>query len=488
MPEAMGQISKVLLLMLENRSLDNVLGWLHEDTDLPAECIYPAGSSRRFDGLDGSQVNYVGLESFRPTHGTQDQPQPLRQPRWNPNEFWVNAGNQMYEDGDGHEVVKRWDPVAIPPMTGFAHDYQAFYDSSVEVMGAYRESALPALYGLAKSFAVSDRWFSSVPTETNPNRAFSICGTSCGAVDNADRPTYPARTFFDMLNEPSTPRPKSWGVYYEYNGFFDMDPTEPGTCYTVDVFSQIAELISANRGIVGTLDDFLTSLAAGTQPDVSYIEPVWSGGYGYPDGEDFIGLTGNDYHSPAWIGHAEYDLNTLYEAVRSSPLWNETLFIITFDEHGGTYDHVPPPATVRPDDSPLLQPFTFERLGPRVPAILVSPRVRPGSVFRAPTGSLYDFDHTSIIATLARWVGRDPATVGLGRRVASAPTFEDLIVDEIFDAPTSFPVPEYYQHLGGEKGPHNIPFSHSLSHTLVKRLLDLSTDVENFLQLIRDAL
>jgi len=488
MPGAMGQISKVVLLMLENRSLDNVLGWLHEDTELPADRIYPAGSSQRFEGLNGSQCNFVGIKPHRPAHGTQDYEQPLRQPRWNPNEWWANTGNQMYQDGEGRNVVPRWDPVANPPMSGFAHDYEAWYDATNEVMGAYSEIELPVLYGLAKNFAVSDRWFSSVPTETNPNRAFSICGTSCGAVDNADRTTYPARTLFDMLNEADTPRPKSWGVYYEYNGFFDMDPTEPGTCYTVDVFPRIAEAISANRGTVGTLDDFLTSLAAGTQPDVSYIEPFWSGGYGLPTGDDFIGLSGNDYHSPAWIGRAEYDLNELYKAIRRSPLWEETLLIISFDEHGGTYDHVAPPKTVRPDDSPSIQPFSFDRLGVRVPTILVSPHVRPGSIFRAPTNSEYDFDHTSIIATLARWVGRDPATVDLGLRVASAPTFEDLIVDEIFDAPTSFPVPNYYKDLGGEKGPHNIPFGDKLSLAHLKHLLDLSTDAEHFLQLVRDAL
>src|SRR5665213_343087 len=173
---------------------------------------------------------------------------------------------------------------------------------------------------------------------------------------------------------------------------------------------------------------------------------------------------------------------------RRSPLWEETLLIISFDEHGGTYDHVAPPKTVRPDDSPSIQPFSFDRLGVRVPTILVSPHVRPGSIFRAPTNSEYDFDHTSIIATLARWVGRDPATVDLGLRVASAPTFEDLIVDEIFDAPTSFPVPNYYKDLGGEKGPHNIPFGDKLSLAHLKHLLDLSTDAEHFLQLVRDAL
>lgn len=89
-------------------------------------------------------------------------------------------------------------------------------------------------------------------------------------------------------------------------------------------------------------------------------------------------------------------------------------------------------------------------------------------------------------APLARWVGRDPATVDLGLRVASAPTFEDLIVDEIFDAPTSFPVPDYYKDLGASA--HNIAFASELSLAHLKRLLDLSTYAENFVQLVRHAL
>src|SRR6185295_3019398 len=94
-------------------------------------------------------------------------------------------------------------------------------------------------------------------------------------------------------------------------------------------------------------------------PDFSYIEPFWGGGYGLPTGDDFIGLQGNDYHSPAWVGPAEFDLNEMYNALRSSTYWDEMLFVITFDEHGGTWDHIPPLQTVKPDAYPGARPFHF---------------------------------------------------------------------------------------------------------------------------------
>jgi phospholipase C len=190
---------------------------------------------------------------------------------------------------------------------------------------------------------------------------------------------------------------------------------------------------------------------------VSFIEPFWGGGYGLPGGDDFVGLQGNDYHPPAWVGPAEHDLLQLYTAIRNSPYWSELLFIVTFDEHGGTWDHEPMTATVAPDDSPSRLPFGFERLGVRVPTILVTPFVRPGTVFRAPTGSPYDFDHTSFIATLLRWAGVDPATAGLGRRTAVAPTFDTVLSDTPFDHAPVISVPDDYRDQGGRKGVH-LPF------------------------------
>lgn len=454
----MPQINKVVLLMLENRSLDNVLGWLYDGVELPADRVYPSDSSRGFDGITSYLENGVGDHVYKPSRGTQQRFQPLRQPRWNPNEWWANVGNQCYWDAHGHEAIARWTAGSTAPMTGFAKDYAAFYDSTGEVMGAYSKDQLPVLYGLAEGFAVSDRWFSSVPTETNPNRAFGLCGTSQGAVDNADRMYYTTPTLLNALS--SAPEPKSWKVYWQYNGSEDMDPDKNDPiCYTVDVFQQIRVAVNEDRGRAACLEQFFADAAAGELPDVSYIEPFSTGGYGFPWGDDFIGLQGNDYHAPGWVGQAEWDLNRVYQALIDSPHWDETLLVITFDEHGGTWDHVPPQSALNPDKWPPLQPFDFNFTGVRVPAILVSPWVKPGSVFRAPTGSPYPFDHTSVIATLLRWAGiEDLTTTGFGRRVAAAPSFHEVVGPTYHDNTPEFTVPVSYQTMGGPKGPHNIPF------------------------------
>ena len=450
-------------------------------------CIRSSANTR-FDGITAKDQNSVDWWSYKPAHGTQQFDQPLRQPRWNPNEWWENVGNQMYWDAYGNDSVPRWSK-ATPPMTGFARDYWSVYDTTSEVMGAYSKEQLPALYGLAEAFAVSDRWFSSVPTETNPNRAFSVCGSSLGAVNNADAVYYDLPTVFNAL----TPTDKSWGIYYQYNGEFDMDPTPNGQCYTADIFPHIRRALDNDEGVCDTLDVFLKALQTKSPelPDFCYIEPFWSGGYGLPTGDDFIGLTGNDYHAPAWVSRAEHDLNVLYSALRKSVYWDEMLFIITFDEHGGTYDHVPPPVAVKPDNSPSREPFDFRRMGVRVPTILVSPYVAPGTVFRAPEGSAYEFDHTSFIATILRWAGVDPKQADMGLRVATAPTFEGVLSESRYDRPGNWPtflVPEWYATSGGKKGPHNIPFDiGDMPIQTFRAVLDESTSAEEFVERLRAA-
>ena len=410
MQPVMPQIDTIVMLMLENRSLDTVLGWLYHDQ--PPANVFPTGSSPAFDGIPAGASNSYKGTAYSPAAGTQAMPQPCRVPRWDPNEPFEHVRTQLFADGDGNMPANPWSTPA--PMTGFAYDFHEFYISDTEVMGAYSVAELPVLYGLAQNFAVSDRWFASVPTQTNANRAFSICGTSLGGVDNGTPDTYDVPTVFNAIGSS-----KSWGVYWQYDGIGAGDPGD-GPCYTADIFPQIGRAAAAGDGVVAPYATFLSALAAGEDvPSFCYLEPFWGGGKGYPTGNDFIGLQGNDYHPPAWIGPAENDLNVLYEALRASKQWDHMLFIITFDEHGGTWDHVSPSATVAPDGN--VSTFDFKTLGVRVPTILVSPYVAPGTVFRAPAGSAYDFDHTSFIATILSWAGVDPTTAGLGARVAVAP-------------------------------------------------------------------
>ncbi len=456
MEPVMPQIETVVMLMLENRSLDSVLGWLHQGVILPDEQVFPPGSSKRFNGITPEMYNEYEGEKYAPPCGTQDQADPWRTPRWNPHEIWEHVTTQFYADGDGMLTGTPW--VDPPTMTGFVRDYSDRNDGVAaalnEVMGGFTAEQLPVLYGLAQNFAVSDRWFSSVPTETNPNRAFSVCGTSCGAVDNSDARFYDAPTLFNALTNI-----KTWAVYWQYHGIADMDPILPyRNCFTEDLFPRLHAAVKHGDGTVAHYGDFLTAVRDGKPiPQFCYIEPFSSGGIGFPDGEGFLGLQGNDYHAPAWIGQAEFDLNELYRALRASPQWEHMLFVITFDEHGGTWDHEPPPQALPPDQSGSR--FGFDWLGARVPMILVSPFVRPGTVFRAPAGSSYDFDHTSFLATMLKWAGIDPATAGMGERVAHAPTFDDVLSPTGFDNDLhGFTVPGFYEGQGGTKGLHLFDF------------------------------
>jgi phospholipase C len=444
----MQQVTTVVMLMLENRSLDNVLGWLYNDK-APA-VVFPDGSAPAFDGIPADASNSYQATSYSPQLGTQSYNTPCRVPAYDPNEPMPNVEKQLYANADG--VLPSTHPWALTPgMQGFAADYHEDYISSEgEVMGAYSQTQLPVLYGLAQQFAISDRWFASVPTQTDPNRAFSICGTSLGAEVNSEisNTTYAnANTIFNVLGSSG----KTWGLYWQMDN--PLATGEPLTSYAPYTNYYFPRMLQAANGTTASFQSFLQAATAGTLPNFCYLEPFWGGGVGVAyDQNQWIGIQGNDYHPPAWVGPAEADLNTLYQTLVNSPQWNNMLFIITFDEHGGTWDHVAPSACVPPDGSVGASGFTFNRLGVRVPTLLISPLIAAGTVFRAPSGAVQDFDHTSFLATLCKWAGVDPASSGLGQRTAIAPTFEAVIGTTVRTDKPSFVVPAGYAQQGGGTG------------------------------------
>lgn len=441
----MDQIETVVFLMLENRSLDNVLGWLYKGS-APA-MVYPPGSSASFCGIPADAKNSYHDTSYSPTNGTAGFNEPCRVPAYDPYEPLEHVEKQLYADAYGKMPAGNfWS--SAPPMTGFAWDYHALYELEPgQVMGAYNANQLPVLYGLAENFAVSDRWFCSVPTQTDPNRAFSVCGTSLGAETNSDidSETYAnSNTIFNALGSSG----KTWGMYWQADNPLETgEPILSWAPFTSYYFSQIE---NAQHGGVDTYQNFLTALAKGNAPNFCFLEPFWGGGKGVPGG--FVGFQGNDYHPPSWIGPAEDDLNKLYNALVSSPQWSKMLFILTFDEHGGNYDHVSPPVGLPPDSNVGKSGFAFDRFWVRVPMILISPYVTKGTVFRAPEGSKYDFDHTSFIATILKWAGVDPSSANLGARVGVAPTFEGVLSPTARADKPSFTVPSSYANQGGGVG------------------------------------
>mgnify|MGYP003700755825 CR=1 FL=1 len=469
----MEQISHVVLLMLENRSLDNLLGWLYDGVP-PPQRIVPAGSGAAFDGVAGRDCfNEFEGRKLPVTRGTEQAAQPLRVPRLDPNEPFDHVTVQLFADAKG-KMPKPLPPGTPAPMKGFAYDFDSVYESWAElgeVMGAYRREQLPALGGLARAYAVSDRWFSSVPTQTNPNRAFSLCGTSLGRVKNLHETAveqFQTKTLWNAL-----PPDFSWGIYYK-------DLWTDGKCFTEYTFPQIDVARKAARfGEIDTMDMFFTRAKGGMLPAFTYIEPAWGYGKGLPD--TFIGKQGDDYHPPTWVGPGEAFVNAVYDALTSNAIaWSKTLFIVTFDEHGGTYDHVDPGwGAVKPDQHSGPNGFQFDRYGVRVPTVMASPYIPAGTVFRAETDSKhpYPYDHTSLIASILKWRGIDPAGAGLGKRVAVAPTFESVLSDTARSDVPHFKVTPDYAEQGG--GATDFANAEGVPIPIVKQAVDDGGSVED---------
>ena len=430
----MPQINHVIVLMLENRSLDTMLGWLH-GAQSKINLVPPDSLPNHFDGISGDEHNAADGWNYGPSHGFESLgAQRWRVPRQDPAESIVNVQRQMYGDGVGFMSDPHWGDDA--PMLGFASDFQRMLPPSLgEVMGAYTPEELPVLSGLARQFGVSDRWFASVPTETDANRAFAFCGTSQGKEVDLDHPfDCTAPTIFEGLNPTGDGRfpGRSWALCPQ-SDITGLPYTKGADTYSERHFAGLRNALAApnSNGRVLPYRQLLWALKQGVDvPAFCFVEPAWGAGVGDADG--YIGMQGNDYHPPTWVGPAEAALAELYAHVRSSPIWEHTMLLITFDEHGGTWDHVSPPRAVRPDAFVGKSGFAFERLGPRVPTILVSPFIEQRTVFRAAKGSVASFDHTSIIKTVLAWAGTDPEFVrGMGNRVADAPMFDHVLTDEI---------------------------------------------------------
>lgn len=389
----MAKIDHVVVLMLENRSFDSMLGHL-----------YPG--RKDFDGVPRGAYNRVHGATVRAwTRRGGGALGDLTIPTPDPEEDFTDMTAQIY--GTGKDAGGRAD------MSGFAQNYLKTGGDPRSVMYGYTPRQLPVISTLAKSFAVSDRWFAAAPNETWPNRFFLHTGTADGYVNN--RPIHAPYTMETVFNR-LTAAHRSWRIYHHD-------------------FPQAATLSRIWAELPGRLksfeDDFLKDARLGHLPNYSFIEPRY-----FPD--RILGRLPNDQHPPhdVWLG--ERLIGRCYDALRNGPVWERTLFVIVYDEHGGIWDHVPPPSAVSPDD---LRPdgFAFDRYGVRVPAVLVSPWIAAGSIVRAPDGGP-PFDHTSIIATLRALFG---PFAPLTRRDAQAPDLLPALSlpEPANDGPRSLPLP-----------------------------------------------
>ena len=385
----MPKIEHVVVLMLENRSFDSVLGRL-----------YP--KNERFDGLTGAECNpwHKPNGTVVPIRVWNDEsitPAAARIPVADPGELFDDIAMQLF--GLTAAAERR------ATMSGFVDNYmrQPRRETSPDpkaVMHYFMPEQLPVISGLGRAFGISDRWHASAPCETWPNRYFAHCGTAGGHVNN-ERSTFPYRwprampSIFRRLDAHG----HSWKVY-----FHDL----PQAATLIDLWIKIPTHFCLFEA------EFARHARLGRLPNYSFIEPRY-----YPS--RLFRKVPNDQHPPHNMLYGEQLIAAVYNAVRTAPTWERTLLVITYDEHGGCFDHVPPPPAVSPG-GPCPDGFAFDRYGVRVPAVIISPFIPPGSIIRPPpdTGgeAPFPFDHASIPATLQRLFDLGPP---LTPRVAAAP-------------------------------------------------------------------
>ncbi len=408
--------------MMENRSFDNLLGWLYEPDDLPKHNI-PTQDPTTFDGLlpgrfsnQSTGGNTQKVYASQPTSAWPSTSNPSCVPTPDPHEEFEHITAQLFSTPTPA-------PGAKADMSGFLNDYattDATAASAGQIMQSYGPGQASVINQLARNFAACDAWFASCPCQTWPNRGFVHTGSSNGHINNDNYELYDIPTIFNVLEAHNL----SWGVFADR------------TLIPSLTWGQFLPRVAPYSGHFHRFANFQGMCAAPVDGDpasklpiYSFIEPrfVPEAGFmkiDYP----------NDYHPPHNVCRGDTFLAEVYQAVQSSPYRDNILLVITFDEHGGCYDHVPPPIGAAPPSPGGISndgTFHFDRFGVRVPAIVISSYLRPGTVFRAPGQTPYD--HTSILATLRDWLSleNDPAHPFLpSPRITYAPTLHQVLTED----------------------------------------------------------
>lgn len=361
MPPGLDNLKHVVVLMMENRSFDHMLGSL--------TAVNP-----KIDGVTGGLSN-------PDTNGNLIKPQPLAefqgQLEPDPDHHFPAVDLQIFGGATGAGRVAN--------MQGFVKSYfnqQRDLKHSQKIMYYFDQKQLPVLTTLALEFAVFNRWFSSIPGPTICNRAFAHYGTSFGRVDM--NLLYVNEPFKSIYNRLIGTHPKHTSKLYYYD--------------TTSSTMEITNLLQHQPELFGSYQQFLQDCDKGRLPDYSFIEPNYSD-HDTDGGEELA----NDQHPDHNVQAGELFIASIYNAIKqNAELWASTALLVVYDEHGGIYDHVVPPActadqfTASANDTGTGWEFKFDRLGVRVPAILISPWI--------PKGTVVDrvFDHASIPATITK--------------------------------------------------------------------------------------
>ncbi|KAK5805785.1 hypothetical protein VI817_000043 [Penicillium citrinum] len=405
----LSNIKNVVVLVQENLSFDHFFGGLTYNSSI--------------DGVvDGKYCNPSNISDLAsPKVCAKNTAQNIASE--DPNHSIAGGNMQIF--GSYHPLIGD-----KPAMQGFITEQRASYEQdnltrAAEVINYFTPNHIPVFNAIAENFVLFDRWFAAVPGPTNPNRAYLTSGTSYGHGMNDDafnQSALPQRSIFEQLSE----RGISWANYE--NSTRSNPPFLPDA-----LFYKWTANSDNGRSRIHPIDQFYKDASAGDLPSFSWINPECC---------NYMSM-----HPPSPINMGENFVKGIYEAIRGSPQWNETLFILTFDEHGGFADHVSPPEDVPPGDSltytetaPDGEPYTFHfnRLGIRVPTMLISPWVSKGLVQNKPADGRGEFTHTSILKFLSDLWGLDILTP----RVDWSPSLSDFIGSEFReDTPVNLPAP-----------------------------------------------
>ena len=374
MADQLNQIDHLVVLMLENRSFDHMLGYLRLE-----------GGRQDVDGLTGNEVNQY--------MGNPHKPQRMASAIMNgdPCHEWDCVKEQL-DNQNG----------------GFITSYAQHAPSNPEfIMNYFNATDVPVYDHLAREFTICDRWFCSIPGPTQPNRAYALAGTSESIKTNFTAKElvmgggWTAPTIFQFL-----PNNVTWRYFsHDIAGlrFFKK--------YRTALVPQIDKI-----------DEFFDAAEGGNLPNVAWIDPDYGIG-AYPGAP-------NDDHPPHDMRHGQNLASKVYNALLNSPQWSKTLLIIAYDEHGGFYDHVSPRQF-----TPVDSDAEFAKYGPRVPVFLVSPWVKAGAAYGSDTHNLQPervlFDHTSILRTILRrfCTPEGGATPAMTPRVAAANDLSVLLTE-----------------------------------------------------------
>jgi phospholipase C len=426
-------IEHFVVVMFENRSFDNMLGML-----------YPA--SPHYDGLTGGEQNTyrTPLSShIVQVTNTPASNSPYITPYPDPGE----SSNDMWRQISGD-------------MAGFAQNYydvHPFAASPGDIMFYFLPTQAPVTSFIAGSFAVCDQWFASAPLQTFPNRMLCHCGTPSSKHDLFGKPearvndidylvrfgspqtavlgSVPDTSIFELLDDENGPNPANWKVY------FHDTPISALNDYVYQAFND-GSLCIANYDASdyhpprGT--SFHEDVSNDDLPAYAFVEPRYFGNYSgskhpansnHPGSDSYLGVGGK----PIDVRNGEALLLNIYSTLAKNPaVFNKTLLIVIYDEHGGVYDHRTPNtapfagSAVSPFSQPL-PPFNYDSFGVRIPAFFANPSIPARTIFRPPqptSGAYYPFDHTTIISTLRAQFGlKGPLTP----RDGAAPTLAGLI-------------------------------------------------------------